>query len=373
MSYVNDFTNGDGPHLSDLLPSVGAHLGVPGLDQDLIGLPPASRYVVVLVDGLGWDLLMRACVDAPYAAGVIGDAVRVDVCRPTTTAASLMSLWTGASPGEHGIVGFSFELDRPSRRSQPSQVITPLFVEEPVPSLPPVMDRMVDAGVAVSCVVPAEHVASGLTRMGTRAAHMIGVDISKPHSRCREIQQASRRGQRSLVYVYEPRLDQVGHKYGVASDQWRATLAIIDDFLFDLRQLLDDDVTVLVTGDHGMVDVAPEDRVVIDDDPVLRDGVRLVGGEARFRHLYTDQPDQVARRWRDRLQDRASVMTRGEAVEAGIFGRVDPAYAPRIGDVVVQPTSTGAYLTRSFPGEFYLVGMHGGWTSQERSVPILID
>ena len=48
--------------LADLLPSLAAHLGVPGA-QDVLGLPDAERYLVVLVDGLGAAQL------AAYAPG----------------------------------------------------------------------------------------------------------------------------------------------------------------------------------------------------------------------------------------------------------------------------------------------------------------
>ena len=60
--------------LGDLMPSIGAHLGVPGCREDVLRLPPADRYVVVLVDGLGWNLLRRSVRDVPYLASLLGDA-----------------------------------------------------------------------------------------------------------------------------------------------------------------------------------------------------------------------------------------------------------------------------------------------------------
>ncbi|MET1006737.1 MAG: alkaline phosphatase family protein, partial [Propionibacteriaceae bacterium] len=60
--------------LSDLTPGIGAHLGVPGYDQDPLQLPNAQRYVVVLIDGLGFHLVRRAIRDAPYLASLLGDA-----------------------------------------------------------------------------------------------------------------------------------------------------------------------------------------------------------------------------------------------------------------------------------------------------------
>jgi len=362
---VSDYSYHTGPFLSDLLPSVGARLGVEPFSADAIGLPDSSRYVVVLVDGLGWEITMRGCLDAPYIASVIGDAPKIRASIPTTTSASLTSLWTGLPAGSHGVVGFSFHLD--------GEIVVPLFEKKPVSASRPVADQMVDAGVAVTWVIPAEHVGSGMTRMGTTRARVVGVDIDDHGARVQKITTAARRGKKSLVYAYDQRLDEAGHRFGVNSIQWRRALARIDAFLEELRESLDEDVRLLVTGDHGMVDVAQEDRLEIESEPVLHHGLRLIGGEARFRHLYTNAAQAVADRWRDRVGDKAAVMTRDEAIDAGFFGLVQEQHRPRIGDVVVVSLGPQAYLTSRFPGEYYLVGMHGGCTSAELFVPVLID
>ena len=88
--------------LGDLMPSIGAHLGVPGCREDLFGLPAADRYVVVLIDGLGWNLLRRSVRDVPYLASLLGDARAITVGVPSTTVTSLASLgpaWCPASTG----------------------------------------------------------------------------------------------------------------------------------------------------------------------------------------------------------------------------------------------------------------------------------
>ena len=368
MTYMSSIAHPDGPLLYDLLPSLGAHQGVSGFTEDRIGVPAAQRYVVVLVDGLGWEILLRAAMDAPYLSGLIGDAVKTTVGLPSTTASSLTSLWTGVPAGWHGVMGFSFREHLAS-----AELFVPLWADQPIPTADSVLDWMVTDGVAVSCVVPPDHVNSGLTAMSTRQANLIGVDPADNHGRIEAIASAARAGQRSLVYVYDSRLDHDGHKYGVASDQWRGTLTLIDAWLEELRAGLDDDVRLVVTGDHGMVDVAEEDRVIIDSEPLLAEGVRLAAGDVRFRHLYTDSPEAVAQRWRTRLGDQATVLTRREAVAAGLFGTVADRYLHRIGDVVAIPENNQAYLSRSFPGEFHLVGMHGGTSSAERYVPVLVD
>ena len=92
--------------LADLLPSVGHHLGVPGCDADVLGLPAANRYVVLLVDGLGHDLVVRAADRAPWLSARLGDRPLTSGV-PATTVTSLTSLGTGLPPGQHGMVGIT--------------------------------------------------------------------------------------------------------------------------------------------------------------------------------------------------------------------------------------------------------------------------
>jgi len=93
--------------LGELLPSIGAHLRVPEFTEDAFRLPESARYVVVLIDGLGWNLLRRAVREAPYLASLLGNAQPITSAVPSTTVTSLASLGTGLPPGQHGLVGYT--------------------------------------------------------------------------------------------------------------------------------------------------------------------------------------------------------------------------------------------------------------------------
>ncbi len=371
MAYMPGFSYTDEPNLAHLLPGLAARFGVGDPVAGLDGLPVCQRFVLVMVDGLGWELLRRSLMDAPYLSELAGDALRLSTGLPSTTATSLLSLWTGLPPGGHGVVGYSYAA--PAAPGSPGRLTLPLSAAGPLTAAPSMMDRLVRAGVAVSWVVPGEHLGTGLTRAGAERAQLVAADPARSGERVAAITEAVRRSDRSLVYVYERRLDHTGHRHGVASEQWRHALSAVDDFLDRLRLNLPSDTCLLVTGDHGMVDVPAEDRVDIDADPELSRDLRLIGGEARFRHLYSATPRAVAARWRDRLGESATVLTRDEAVEAGLFGPVDPDYRERIGDVVVLAQGLQAFLTAAFPLERRLVGMHGSNTAAERFVPLLTD
>jgi hypothetical protein len=132
---------------------------------------------------------------------------------------------------------------------------------------------------------------------------------------------------------------------------------------------------MVVVADHGMVDASPEGRLDVEDHPELRDGVALLGGEARFRHVYCHggAVDDVLATWRTVLGERAEVLPRAEAYARGWFGVSRAEVAPRIGDVVVACRGDHVVLdTAHFPYEAKLVGMHGSLTPTEMLVPVVV-
>lgn len=359
--------------LSDLLPAIGAHLGVPGCTDDPMGLPSAQRYVLLLVDGLGHHLLAGALQHTEYFAEVFGDALTLTCTVPSTTATSLTSLGTGLPPGQHGMAGYSF-LDPTGEHAMNALTweggpADPLAFQ-PRPTM---FQRARDAGVAVASVGPARFEGSALTAAALRGPVFRAASEGDDAARIAATVEASQAGERSLVYVYERELDHTGHGRGVASAQWLASLARIDRFTGRLREALGDDVCLLVTGDHGMVDVPPERQILVEDNPVLLRGVDLLAGEGRMRQLYTEGPDKVARRWASELGERALVATGEQAVEQGWFGPMDERVRPRFGDVFVAMRDDWAVMTRSLPRELALVGQHGSLTRDEMLVPLLVD
>jgi predicted AlkP superfamily pyrophosphatase or phosphodiesterase len=361
--------------LVDLLPSIGAHLGVPGCDDDVLGLPAAERFVVVLVDGLGWNLLRRNAREVPYLSSLLGDGRAITVGVPSTTATSLTSLGTGLVPAQHGIVGFT------SRVPATGEILNALTWEsEPDPrayqAKPTIFERAAAAGISVSSVALQRFQGTGLTEAGLRGADFVPYSESTPaETRIRLTAAAAQRGRRSIVYAYDRELDHRGHSHGCESRAWREGLIAADAFCQQLRQTLPTEVRLIVTADHGMLDIRPGHRIIAEDDPQLMAGVSALAGEPRFRHVYVDRdrPGRVADRWRDRLGSRAWVLDRDQAIEEDWFGSVDPQLLQRYGHVLVAMREDWAVMTRQLPRELTLIGMHGSLTPAEMLVPLLLD
>jgi Type I phosphodiesterase / nucleotide pyrophosphatase len=361
--------------LGELMPSIGAHLGVPGYAKDAFRLPRSTRYVVVLIDGLGWNLLRQAVVAAPFLGSLLGGTQPITSAVPSTTVTSLGSLGTGEPPGQHGLVGYT------SRVPATGEILNGLTWESDlVPTVyqskPTFFERAREAGVAVTSVALARFQGTGLTEAALRGASFVPFsDESAEELRIALIAEAAVRGDRSVVYAYERELDHYGHVHGCNSADWLQQLARIDAMCERLRAALPPQVTVILTGDHGMVDIPAEQRIVAEDDPALMAGVTALAGEARFRHLYVDQEPvrRVADRWRARLGDLAWVRTRDEAIDEGWFAAIDDQLRERWGHVLVALRGDWAVMTSAFPREYTLIGMHGSLTPAEMLVPLLVS
>jgi hypothetical protein len=290
---------------------------------------------------------------------------------PSTTATSLTSLGTALMPGTHGLVGFT------SRIPGTDDLLNALTWSKSVDPREwqphrTAFSRLAEAGVATTVVNKREFADSGLTVAGHRGAEFVGAD--KIGERMAAVLTSSGSAP-SLTYMYEGDLDWTGHRHGVASTSWQLQLSMVDAAAEQLRETLPDDVRILVVADHGMVDSPVGSRIDTDDHPELLDGLVLLGGEARFRHLYCRGgavPDVLAG-WHQVLGERAEVLTRDDAVERGWFGPVAGAVRPRIGDVLVASRADFSVMsTGAFPYETQLVGLHGSLTSAEMLIPVLV-
>lgn len=345
--------------LAEVLPSVAAALGCEGF-VDHLDLGSPSQVVLVLIDGLGHQQLAAA---APHLH-VLSEAVAqppIDAAFPTTTPAGLASLALGLTPGTHGFVGATFELPDFER------VLNPLrWIDDPTPEAvqpePNVFERM--HGVEVRSHGPAAYADSGMTRTLLGSALSLGYTDFDPQT----IEAFAGR----LDYVYLPQLDKTGHVDGPLTDPWLRCLQSIDAQIAVMLRRLPAAAVVVVTSDHGMVDVPDAHRIDVDAAP-FASGVRLMAGEPRMRHLYTDDPEPVRERWANLLGDRADVLLRSEAIGMGLFGVTDDILEDRIGDVLAIATGTWAMTSpRIDPRVSALRGLHGGLTEAELLVPGLV-
>ncbi|MDR0626944.1 MAG: alkaline phosphatase family protein [Bifidobacteriaceae bacterium] len=381
----------DGPDLAGQSVGLSAREGAKEARRQL-----PRGIVLILADGLGSANLEGRRGHAPFCSA----QPRSDlVCGfPSTTVASLASLGTGLPPGETALAGYSlrdpatgartnlikWDTPTPPRRWQPHETI---------------FERLDRAGHPAAFVGEGRFADSAMTQSSLRGARFYPAD--KRADAIVAASLAAARANDGLVYTYWGALDKIGHSAGWESAAWSRALEELDGAARRLAAELPKGWELWLTADHGMVDVTGAPVWDVAKDSELAEGVTMVAGEARAVHLYCPQSAgpagqadgrgadsstaasaasaatqasvaAVAARWRHRLGAAAWVLTKAEAVAAGLFGSVDQRVWPYLGDVIVALAGRGTVLDSAVsPDTAKMVGQHGSLTAAEMRVPLI--
>lgn len=347
--------------------------------EELIG--HHDHYLFVLVDGLGLSLAPRF-----PAGGFLANAEQHELRSvfPSTTAVALTSLATGAWPADHGLAGW-FTYFPEHRR-----VLAPLLFRERGTDvdarelglvLPDIVRSTPMLGSffrTVSSILPKE-ICDGAYATWSRGGTPIAPYRSFGHA-LRILRRHYRRvAGPTYTYLYVLTVDKLSHTHGVASDAVTAEVARVDRLLERIRESLPPSVRMIVTADHGLVDVPDERHFTFgDDDPLASHLIAGQTGEASTPvfHVRDGRLDEFretfsrheAARW-------FALATPEELAELGLYGPQPLSDAMRLhlGDLV-GIASEPALLEYVPPGKSPVphVGVHGGLRPGEMRVPLLL-
>jgi hypothetical protein len=356
------------------MPSIFAGLGVTDThDFAGCGESPTGRELLFLIDGFGADLLAKYSEHAPTLSAM-SLAHSVQTSFPSTTSTSLATLTTGSMPGAHGMMGYTVRVPRSSGRVLNSlkwdERVDP-EIWQPIPTL---FQRATASGVTVTHVAAKRYEDTGFTRAVFRGAHYRGANLT---SDLVGETVAALTKTPSFVYLYVNDLDSAGHSDGVGSDKWIAALSSIDAMVAQLLEKLPPGVRIWITADHGMINVG--EKIVMGVDNTLLEGIATVAGEPRMRHLYLPQGADlsprvdVIGRWQEALGEKVKMLTREDAIGAGLFGdQVSLDASDRIGDLIAIAQESVVLLDpERADKEGAMVGHHGGDSLTESTVPLL--
>lgn len=323
----------------------------------------ADQVVLLLLDGLGWDQLEARRHLAPNLSAMAGaDILTV---APSTTATALTSLATGTTPGEHGVVGY--------RILEQGDVLNILrWSTASGDARKRIEPRSVQSGPAFGgqrppVVTRAEFVDTGFTHAHLHQVRFTGYRM--PSTLVTEVRRLAGAGE-PFVYVYYDGIDKVSHEYGLR-EHYDAELAFADRLVGDLLAALPAGAVLVVTADHGQVDVGDN---IVAPDPAVLSHVRQQSGEGRFRwlHAVPGHEHALAEAARSCHGEQAWVRTLAEIEMEGWFGPTLTAAARgRLGDVALVAREDISFSDPADSGVFELIGRHGSLTPAEMRVPLL--
>ena len=359
--------------LSDVfVSSLGA---ITGTDNRL-GFAPAKRVIAILVDGLGAQNLKAAGGHAQHLNKALAARKPISCGFPSTTATSITSFGTGLAAGAHGLLGYKV-LDRSTATGVNmltgwGSAADPL--EWQVNAT--VMERAAAQSVGTFIISAPAYDGSGFTQATMRGAgqylpgRTIGDRVDQAISLLRS------NNDDWIAYLYIPELDQIAHAEGVASDRWLAAVEELDSEVKRLTAALGKNDAVVLTADHGVVDVPSHKQIFVDEILPKSDLLADVCGEPRVNFVYLNDASQsvrVASELQESLGDLALALTRDEVENAGWYGPLGERAKQVMPDVFLLAIKQVALYHRDFvPAKsLAMIGQHGGLSAAELSIPLL--
>lgn len=367
MSEKPVIPNYSGANLTGIMP--GCLLRGPGQRPQWFPEPvqSASKIVLLLVDGLGAEQLDSHKHLAPNLSSMVGN--RITTIAPSTTASALTSLSTGASPAEHGIVGYRMDMGdsimnslRWWSDSKDLRTAHPPALVQPIPPF---------AGMDIPVVSRTELEGSAFTEAHLRGTKARGWRAaSSIVAQCVSLVNSGER----FVYAYYDGVDKIAHERGFGP-YYDAEITATDWIVGALLSALPGGTTLVVTADHGQVQIN-EPAIKLPDN--VMQCVHHQSGEGRFRWLHARRGSEqnLLAISQSLFGHQSWVVSKDQVIEEAWLGpskgaKIADSIARRLGDVALVPFADVTYEDPLDSGPFPLICRHGSLTSAEMYVPFL--
>jgi predicted AlkP superfamily pyrophosphatase or phosphodiesterase len=340
-------------------------------ETNSLGLPSRRSVCVILVDGLGAANLKSAAGHARFLNTIQSDSA---MCWfPATTSTSITSFATASNPWENGFLGYQV-FDHANQ--SPMNLLSgwkDYSEGENFQEAATIAQLASSLGVGFHTVAPSAYERSGFTGATMRGSKFHGVD--RIADRFSEAQKLLAQLEDKVVYLYIPELDQLAHAKGSQSTAWLNQLEDVDSLVKNFVSSIPKSSGVILTADHGVVDVPKEHHVYLDEF-MPKSEFKYVGGDTRSLYLYfEDGVDQQSARelLEYRLGESCYISTPDDLIAAGYWKTLSPKSENLAPDLLVLARKRVALYHRGFAKlkSLEMVGHHGSITNEELAIPLL--
>jgi len=367
-----------------------------GLPSDVFGGAEDTfdHVVLLFLDGFGWRFFEKFKEEIPLLKrweeeGVIS---KLTSMFPSTTAAHVTCIHTGLTPSQSGLYEwFIYEpklneviaslLFSPAGVHKIGELASTSLLPSELYPQETIYQQLNDRGVTSTVVQSESILRSPYSEWVLQGARTVGYkDVSEGLDLL-----FSSLSQKSYGYFYFSDIDTVGHRKGVDSAKYAETIHTLFAELETFWKKLPSRTALIVTADHGMVEVNPKTTTYINEKVeniekyllTNQKGYPLVpAGSCRdfFLHVQQERMGELKEVLEIFLEGIAEVYKTKDLIDVGFFGPGRPTenFLSRVGNLVILPYQNEAvwwHVKHKYEQNFY--GAHGGLTREEMEIPFI--
>lgn len=335
-----------------------------------------DKFVLIILDAFGQSVFRK--IKNPLNDA---EVKKITSIFPSTTAAAMLSFYTGLTPAEHGVMGFTtymkefgsiinmLNLSHPAQE-EPIQMLSQNFPQYISEKAIPLGLELSKLGVSSTAILP-----NSISESPTTAFHTRGMSRIKyyyPWDAFTLLRRLLSQKGKMFISVYTPVVDTLSHHYGPQSAEAHSAaesmLELISRSLSGIEGF-----TAIITADHGQV---PNEKTNVVDQQLMDVLEMPPFGDSRAVFLKVKNEDSAIRYFEKNLSG-FILYRKSEVIKNGFLGpKLDPRFEDRIGDILAIPSGNES-LIYSYRGEgdadyIAFKGHHGGLMQDEQEVPLLI-
>ncbi len=346
----------------------------------------AKRIILIVIDAMGYDVATKLYENEHFK--YFKKPEKISSVFPSTTVNALTTLATGATPIEHGMLGYILYLKEFGVLANMIE-FTPVGMQRDAlisrgadPSnfagIPTIYESLRNYGVNPLVMIPGSFKEGGLSKIHSHGSATQGyMDLVDMMIKLRK---NIEKKEFSYIYAYWPMVDGMGHTYGPDSEEYyeesKIVMKLFEDLVYEkLPPALVDETAFIVTADHGQIRTSwqHEYRITAEDDFTSTLEI-MPCGEPRALYLYTKDRERTIEEGIKTFGQNVDFYNSLDLVDLGLFGpgKPNPKSLQRIGDLIVIPKSDYSFAVKYTGAEHRMKGKHGGISEEEMNVPLFV-
>jgi predicted AlkP superfamily pyrophosphatase or phosphodiesterase len=384
----NILPNYEGDSIVNLMSSIAGAFGTKSsyLNLDILQSRELKKYqniILFIVDGLGYEYLINKEKKTFLYSNLRGKMNSVFL---PTTACAVTTFLTGDAPQQHSLTGWFINLKEVGTVSAILK-FSPRVGGEQFSKQGIDIKDIIDAKSFTSkikadnfLILDKQIADSDFSRLMSENSKVFGYNSIK--DLFKQLKKAVRFNKnRKYIYTYLDDLDGLFHDNGTKNKKPEKYLKKLDKQIEKFsKEIKNTNTLLIVTADHGFVDVKEKNIINLGNHPILKDCLTtLICGESRTPHFYV-RPNKVKQfedYFRIHFSKYGKLFKGSDLIERNYYGLFKPnkKLFDRVGDYVFIFNSN--YIFKDFikkkkHKKIKTIGHHGGTSREEMTVPLIL-
>ena len=332
--------------------------------DEIINTNKPKKIFLFLMDGMGVNLIERKLPEDSFLRRNL--KFKTQTVFPPTTTAATTSIRNGKAPNENGWLGWTQYI------KEFDDVLIPFL------GIGYYNGKKYGNRGDIEKLIPITDTETELNSIGIKARKLFPEfeedGCFTLDRMCERLIDYSKSDEYQYIYAYWDKYDTLMHMHGPNSKIADSYLEFVNDELENLANNLDEDTMLVITADHGQIEV--KENYNLYASKYDKYFLRKPALETRCQCFYLKDgtSEQFEKEFKEEFEDRFVLLDKKQVLDTHLFGDLENAnrFEEFLGDYIAIAKSNTVFVYEDSPKKHPLLGQHAGMMDDEIMIPVII-